>query len=56
LIALDLKFKNAIENLDKFKPILSHLGSANNGVEMVIGIGKTISQVNHPWKAHIPVV
>jgi len=45
---LDIQFKSTVENLDKFKPILGHLGSANDGVEMVIGIGKTISEVNHP--------
>jgi len=42
-----MQFKSAIENLDKFKPILGDLGSANDGVELVIGIGKTISEVNH---------
>jgi len=48
LTALDIQFKSAIENLDKFKPILGHLGSTKDGAEMVIGIGKTISEVRYP--------
>jgi len=45
---LDIQFKSTIKDLNKFKPILDRLGSASDGVEMVIGIGKTISEVNHP--------
>jgi len=36
-----------MENLKRFKPILGYLDSASDGVEMMIGIGKTISEVNH---------
>jgi len=37
-----------MDELDKFKPVLDRLGSASDGVEMGIEIGKTISMVNHP--------
>jgi len=37
-----------MDKLDEFKSILGHLGSAGDGVEMGIEIGKTISMVNHP--------
>jgi len=29
-------------------PLIPNIGSTNDGVEMVIGIGKTVSEVNHP--------
>jgi len=48
LTALDIQFKSTIENLVKFKPILGRLGSASDGVEMGIEIGKTVSEVKHP--------
>jgi len=37
-----------MDNSNKFKPILDHLGSTSDGVEMGIEIGKTISVVKHP--------
>jgi len=37
-----------MDKLDEFKPVLGRLGSASDGLEMSVEIGKTISVVNHP--------
>ena len=46
--ALHAQVKSTMDKLNKFKPILDHLGATGDGVEMGIEIGKTISVVNHP--------
>ena len=45
---LDAQVKSTMDKLDEFKSVLGRLGSAGDGVEMGIEIGKTISMVNHP--------
>ena len=38
---------STIENLNNFRPILSCLGSASDGVGIFIELGKAIGGVNH---------
>jgi len=48
LKVLHAQVKSTMDELDGFKSVLGRLGSASDGVEMGIEIGKTISMVNHP--------
>jgi len=56
LSAQNARVKDAMDKLDEFKPVLGRLGSASDGLEMSVEIGKTISVVNHPWKTCMPVI
>ena len=45
LRALDAQIKSTEKNLESFKPLLSHLGRADAGAEMLFELGKVISGV-----------